>query len=264
MDVTRSFASRRIPPNTAEPGPLLLHEAFGHLFRGRLLGFGVKPWPLAATIFILIIGLLASPSFALALLSGVALAILALALFYLCWYGRFVRLNDERGVLCPRCTSRMWQLRCRSCSEPAPPLALMLWGAFLATCLHCHRRLSCRDETLQAWCSTCNHAEPRPDLLYRKPMRVLVWVVDGLPDPNKIGDGWRVTSDSHPSRMTLFHRGEPHSTCLLLLVDYKEEGELLFGKHIIERSRGLVVSDTIPGAYVERFKNPFSKNLLKV
>lgn len=258
--MTTTFTPRPIPPNIADPAPLLLGEAFSHLRQGPLLSAALtQPVPLIVLGLAAAAGLWLYTPVVIRWAAGAALALLALVLCYLCWHGRFVRLNKEYGTLCPRCTSRLWQLCCGRCREPVPPLALMWRGALLPACPHCGLRLSSRAETLLAWCSTCVHTEPRPDLLYRKPMYVIVWVVDRLPELNKVRDGWQMAAQPTPAQAILYHRGDPHSACLLLIANYRQEAALRFEPHIIARNHMLLAAETIPQANVDRFRATLSK-----
>lgn len=262
MDPAMPIIPRPIPPNSADPAPLLLGEALDHIRQIELIRLATKPVSLIAGGVLLLLGLWFYLSTVLALLTGILLALLVLTVSYLIWYGRFAGLNNEHSILCRHCTSRMWQLCCGCCREPVPPLALMFRGLFLSTCPHCNHRLSCTAGTLLAWCSTCSRTEKRPDRLYRKPMYLMVWMVKGLPDPETVPTNWQVTVNQEPSRMILYDNANPHSTCLLMLVDY-EEGEV-FDPHIIEHNRMLIGSTEIPQVHVERFRNHFPQKLIRV
>ena len=259
---TASFISRAIPPNSADPAALLLGEALYHIRQIELIRLATRRVSLIVLGILLLLGLWFYLSTVLALLTGLLLALLVLTVSYLVWYGRFAGLNNEYGILCRHCTSRMWQLCCGRCREPVPPLTLMFRGLFLSTCPHCNYRLSCTAGTLLAWCSTCSHTEKRPDQLYRKPMYLMVWMVKALPDPKSVPAAWQVTLTQEAWRIILFNNSNSHSTCLLMLVDCKE-GEA-FDPHIIERNRRLIGSTEIPQPHVERFRNHFPQNLIRV
>jgi hypothetical protein len=264
MEAATSFANRPIPPNAEDSTPLLLWEALAHIIQTHPIKHLTRPVFLVAAFILLGAGLLLFPPTTLGLLSGMVLAALAILAAYLIWYGRFVKLNNECGVLCVRCTSRMWQLCCARCREPVPPLTLMpLWGG-LTTCPHCGLRLSCSAGTLLAWCSTCHGTQPRPDRFYRKRMVVMVWVVHVLPEPDKVRDGWEVTAYPSPSRMLLFRGDDPHSNCLLLLVDYKQEKMLNFDRHIEKQNWRLLVSDGIPEMHINRYKSVFPQKSVSI
>ena len=262
MDTSMPIVSRPISPNNADPAPLLLGEALDHISQIELVRLATRRISLIAGGILLLPGLWFYLSTVLALLTGILLALLVLTVSYLVWYGRFAGLNNEHGILCRQCTSRMWQLCCERCREPVPPLTLMLKGLFLSTCPHCNNQLSCTAGTLLAWCSTCSHTEKRPDQLYRKPMYLMVWMVKGLPDAKIVPTNWQVNENQETSRMILYDSTNSHSTCFLMLVDY-QEGEV-FDPHIIEHNRRLIGSTDIPQVHVDRFRNHFPQDVIRV
>jgi len=264
MKDARAFAARAIPTNASAPTPLLLGEALDHIRQIRLLKAFDDTVILIGIGILLAIGFWAWPSAVITLVSGSALSLSTLVAIYILWYGRFLDRNNEFGILCPRCTSRMWQVCCTRCSEPVPALVLMLRGALLSACPHCDQHLSCADDTLRAWCSTCSHTVPRPDLFYRKPMYLIVCAVDHLPDVSEVGGDWQLTAHPSPSRTILCHRSDSHSSCLLLLVDYLKETSFHFDPHLVERHRLLLASKRIPQPFVEQFRAKFPRRFLIV
>ena len=93
-------------------------------------------------------------------------------------------------------------------------------------------------------------------------MYLMVWMVKGLPDRKNVPDDWKVTVIEDPPRMILHHKVNSHSTCLLLLVDYKERQ--LFGPHLIKLNRRLIGSKEIPQNYVDNFRNLFPQRLINI
>jgi hypothetical protein len=259
---TPAPAPRKIAPNISDPTPLLLGEIFYHLLQGRLLRFASRPFSAAVAAGFLTGGLWLYPSITMAALSGAVLSVTTVWVFYLLWYGRFAFLNSQRLVLCPQCRSRMWQFCCKRCREPVPPLAFMLRGAFLSECPHCGLRLSCQTETLKAWCSTCSHTEPHPELLYGKPTHVMVWAVDKMPTITQAKGGWQLIAKPNDTRMILYHRRDPHSASLMFVVHYVED-DLPFDPHIIKRCRMLLISEGVPTSHVDRFTAKFPSALLE-
>lgn len=264
MSTARSFTERAISPSAAAPTQLLLGEAFSHVGQIPLVKALWHPTPLIIIGIVCGVGLWGLPSLTLALMSGGTLAILALVIFYLFWYARFLDRNHAYGILCPRCTSRMWQLCCVRCRETLPPLAFMGRGIFLSSCPHCSLPLSPMDETMRVWCSTCAYDELSPNHLYRKPMIHIVWVVEGSV---KLRDGntdWQETAHPAPSRTILFRSNDPHSSCLLLLVDYRSEQVLDFDSHLISSNQLLLATKAIPQAFINPYWERFPGRLFRV
>lgn len=258
---TPAPAPRTISANESDPTPLLLGETFYHLRQGRMLRFALQPFPITIGAVLLAVGLWFYPAMTIAAMGGAVLSISTVAVFYLIWYGRFAYLNSRRLVLCSQCGSRMWQFCCKRCREPVPPLAFMLRGAFLSECPHCGLRLS-RQETLRAWCSTCSHNEPHPELLYGKPTHVMVWAVDKMPSITKDKGGWKPITGPRDTRLILYHSRDSHSASLMFVVHYRDD-DMRFDPHIIKRCRMLFVSEDVPTSHVERFTAMFPSATLE-
>lgn len=246
----------KIPPNHEDPELFFLGDAIAHLARGRLYGVVRHP-PLAISLGLACCGAVYwRAGTALAMLGGCAVSLLAVSLAYSLHYAGFVHANRERGTLCPRCTSRMWQFCCARCREPVPPLAFFWGGAFLSSCPHCGFWLSAGTGTLLAWCSTCFHAVEHPRHFYARPTHVVVMAVGRLPGEDEIHDPWQRLASPAPTRLTLYHPPDEHSATLMLVVDYLKDS-LRFEPLVIARARLLLVSDDAPDACIEALRSIF-------
>lgn len=152
------------------------------------------------------------------LLLGLAATLALVVAAYLIWYGRFCQLNQQRRTLCPRCTSRMWQVSCSCCGEPAAPAALWLGGWLWPGCPSCGQPLSSRGGTLLASCTSCQHTISQPRRFYGKPTRVACWVVPRLPE---LAEGWQTVWSSEDGQQArckvVFHNDHRGSAMFLTL-----------------------------------------------
>src|SRR5687767_4870672 len=115
---------------------MLLGDAFAHVTFGRVFGVIRRPWSGVFSLAAVVVGLVYARAMTAAIVIGFFGALTLVAAAYMLWYSGFVQRNRSLGVLCPQCTSRMWQFCCARCREPVPALALFLRGAFLAACPH--------------------------------------------------------------------------------------------------------------------------------
>ncbi len=245
-------------PITIAPTGLLLGEACHHLSHNRFIRFATNLWMIAVEFIAAGLLVVLAPALAMDALIGCAFLFLALVTAYLVWYGRFIRRIRIHKPLCPHCTSRIWQLCCGRCREPVPALALWLWGMFLTHCPHCDFRLSCRKQTLLAWCSTCSSSLPRPDLLFNKPTHVIVWVATSL--PSKIKGGWKPLREGEHS-MALYQHGEKNAALLMYIRDDYKTMENPVEEHLMNQTRLLLVSRDVPEAHVERIRGRFDTRI---
>ncbi len=247
--------ARELAPITEDPAGLLLGEAFQHLRCNRLLRWGLRRWLIPTYAAALIAPAWFNPSLLLAVLAGAIASYFLLALAYVCWYGWFVNRNRNYKPLCPRCTSRMWQLCCDRCREPVPPLALWLRGMFLSHCPYCGLHLSCRDETLLAWCSTCSRTQPRPDQLYFKPTHVVVWIRTSL--PHTPAGEWERISKNYKHGAAFYHVGDKHSASIMYIRDDYKSPDAPVAAHLKNQTRLLLVSSNIPDIHRDFIRGHF-------
>lgn len=248
-----------IPPNHHDQQPLLLGDALAHVLCGRLFGAPRRPWS-GAALGVTAAGILClQPATLVTFLSSVLAALVTVTGAYMIRYAGFAKANRERGTLCPRCTSRMWQFCCARCREPVPPLGFLWHGAFLASCPHCGFALSSRRGTLMAWCSTCSHAEPRPHRFYAAPVHVVVMAVGQMPGVDDVRGGWQLVR-TEPTRLTLHYPYDDHSAAVMVVVDYRNDS-LRFDPLVISRTRLLLISDDVPEAYLDQLRALFSRAL---
>jgi hypothetical protein len=248
---TPSPAARTVATNACLPEPLRIQEALRHLFLGKSIGYRVLPAVLLCGISVVWPGLLPYA------VSGVACCLLIVASVYAVWYAIFLDALRGRGVLCPHCTSRIWQFCCGRCGEPVPPLAFMFGGLFLCCCPHCGLTLSCKKGTLHAWCSSCGGVPGAPpDVFYRKVTDAVVRVVSSLPDvPGQFG-GWRVIAQLGNSRLLLYHPGDHLSASFMVLIVSPIDGGRL-EPHLAERVGLVQIARAIPEAYRELYRARF-------
>ncbi|HSS76185.1 MAG TPA: hypothetical protein VLV54_05515 [Thermoanaerobaculia bacterium] len=250
------MADEKIPPNHEDPEPLFLGDTFAHLTQGRLYGVIRRPALAIPLGLICCCALYLRTGAALAMLGGWVASLLAASLAYSLHYIGFVHANRERGTLCPRCTSRMWQFCCARCREPVPPLASLWSGALLSRCPHCGFWLSSRQGTLLAWCSTCFHAVEHPHHFYARPTQVVVMAIGRLPGEDEIQEPWQRLGPPAPTRLTLYRPPDEHSATLMLVIDYLADN-LRFAPLVIARTRLLLVADDAPDASVAALRSIF-------
>jgi hypothetical protein len=257
---TPAGLKRVLVPITEDPNALLLGEALQHLRYNRLLRWDLQKWALPFEIVGLVFIGWVSRGWLVALLTGVIVGYVLLALAYLSWHAWFVSRNRSNKPLCPYCTSRMWQLCCARCSEPVPPLALWLKGSFLSHCLYCRLRLSAADYSLLAWCSTCSRTQPRPDRLYNTPTHVIVWIRTSLP-VTPAGEWKRIPSkDKHQA--AFYHEADKHSASLMYVRDDYESEDAPVKGHLINQTRLLMVSSDVPVPNRDQVRGHFGPNTI--
>jgi hypothetical protein len=255
----RTPSGREIPVNPSGPTGLLLGEACVHISHNALIRQARRPTGLFALGAAFLLLGVANPLGLLELVLGAGAAYTLLASLYLCWYGRFVHLNNQRRPLCPCCTSRWWQFCCTRCCEPVPPLAFMMRGLLLAHCPHCGLSLSCRRGSLKAWCSTCGLMLPRPDLLYGRPTLVAVLV---LKEPRQAPAGeWRPVQ-MLGNRPVFYHPGDAHSASILCLCTPDDGHETPAPEHLMAQVRMVLMEPGIHEVYASRLKGFFGPDTI--
>lgn len=255
-----TVGNRTIPVNVSEPIGLLLGEACQHFAESRLLRIARKPWVRALIIACAPIAIFVAPAVTVRLALGLVGLWFTLVALYLCWHARFIHLNRIFQTLCPRCTSRMWQLCCARCGEPVPPLALWLKGMFLAHCPHCGLRLSSSRGTLLAWCSTCSEVLNEPGDFYGKPTFVIVWINNSL--PSQIAGNWKRLAQSDEGKLALYDRKDSHSASLMYVCTDYHLKEVPLDEHLIRRTRLLLISDDIPEIQANRIRGFFGPSTI--
>jgi hypothetical protein len=248
-------------PVEADPEPLLLGEAIKHLLPSNLPWFGLA---LAATATAIPFWL--GPRALAPFFLGILLVSAALVCAYLTWYGCFCARNRRFETLCANCGSRMWQLSCRHCGFPVPPLTLWLRGLFMPFCPHpnCGKPLSSRGGTLQTFCGKCGATRPQPHVIYGKPTRVIVWVDDTCPGVTGVQPEWEIIQNSSQGTLRLYNPQAGGMVCLLyVLNDYRDSSTPPVPPHLVHRTRLLLVSSTVPELWASQIRGHFGKNTLK-
>ncbi len=243
------MTQRTIPINLLTPPPVSLGEASSH-FRGSrsLVSVGV-----AAVTSVAASGIAGGWPAAVSAAVGSVAALAAVPLVYASWLALFSARCTANGTCCPSCLSRMWQLCCARCGEPMPPLALMFGGVFLPGCPHCGLGLSSREETLMAWCSTCNFRLPRPREFYRRPTHLAVLAtVPPLRVPGGLGE---VAGAAHG--LVGFDCSDPRAVFVLLVTD--GTAMPVFDNHVIARTSLLLLSSRLDEQHKDRFRSFFTR-----